>query len=149
MRGRSLAASLIAALLLLVSGSALAAKYDSSGREVVALGTALACERNTDVANNGYCVVYEDWNGDAVDLATDSTTVSPVPARLGCIVVTAALSAHDFPIKDGTTTKCVVPASAQVGTTWCGCKGTRFDVNLTADPNDAATGTAILQWRPQ
>ncbi|MGE0383413.1 MAG: hypothetical protein AB7N65_14180 [Vicinamibacterales bacterium] len=122
-------------------------RVNDSGELVLAQ---MACERNTlDPTVNGYCVVFEDWNSTAVDVSVDSTVVSPVPSRLGCITVNTALSAHDLPIKDNTGTICTVPASAGVGTSWCGCKGTRADTNLTADPNDAATGNVNIQWRPQ
>lgn len=108
-----------------------------------------ACERNTtNPLVNGYCVVFEDWNVAVVDVSVDSTTVSAVPTRLGCISVNTVLSAHDLLIKDNTTTICTVPASAAVGTSYCGCKGSRAETSLVVDPNDAATGNVSVQWRP-
>ncbi len=148
MRGRSLAAGLIAGLLLTVTAAVLAGKYDSSGREIVVLGTTAACERNSQSPNNGYCITFPDWNLDAYTLAGADIAVSPVPTRAGTVHINTALSAHTISIKDGTTVKCVIPASAAAGSEFDGCAG-RYDTSLVVSPNAAGTGGISIQWRPQ
>lgn len=116
------------------------------------LTTAIAGERNTDSATASYLVVKDEWTYTSVDLSANSTTVSAVPAIIGKVWVNTVLSAHACPIKDGSTTVFSLPASAPAtisdATAYAFAAGTRFETSLIVDPDDAATGTIVVQWRP-
>lgn len=121
--------------------------------ENVNLGTAIAGERNTSSATASYLVVKDEWNYTSVTLADNSTVVSAVPSIIGNMWINTALSAHVCVIKDGTATVFTIPASAPATTTeataFTFLRGTRFETNLTIDPDDAMTdGVLIVQWRP-
>lgn len=108
----------------------------------------IAGERNPDSETNNYLAVREEWNYTVVSLADDSTTVSAVPAVLGRVYVDAVMSAHACPFKDGATTVFSLVASLAAGTQFTGMQGTRFATSLIVDPDNAATGTIVVQWRP-
>lgn len=108
----------------------------------------IAGERNATSATNSYLAVHEQWNYTVVNVADDSTTVSSVPAILGRVYVDVVLSAHALPFKDAAVTVFNLPASTAAGTSFVGLVGTRFESSLIVDPNDAATGTVVVQWRP-
>jgi hypothetical protein len=124
----------------------------TDGSQHVTLGAAIAGERNADSASLGYLSVKEDWNYTLVDLVDNSTVVSATPAIIGTIWVNTVLSAQACPIKNGAVTVYSLPASAPVTTTEATSfkflRGTRFDTSLIVDPDDAATGTIVVQWRP-
>lgn len=120
----------------------------TSGAMHATLATAIAGERNPDSESNSYLVVREEWNYTVVSLAVDSTTVSAVPAVLGRVYVDAVMSAHACPFKDGATTVFSLVASLAAGTSFVGMVGTRFATSLIVDPDNAATGTIVVQWRP-
>ena len=132
-------------------GVTTAVTADSTGLQTT-LGTAIAGERNTDSATGSYLSVKDEWNYTSVDLSNNSTTVSAVPAIIGKIWVNVVLSAHACPIKDNTTTVFSLPASAAAtisdATAYSFAEGTRFETSLIVDPDDAATGTIVVQWRP-
>jgi hypothetical protein len=107
----------------------------------------IAGERNVDNAATSYLAVHEQWTYAVVDLSTDSTVVSAVPSILGAVWVITVLSAHACPIQDDTTEIFSVPASAAVGLFYEFAKGTRCETNLTVDPDNAATGTIVVQYR--
>jgi hypothetical protein len=113
----------------------------------ITLDTAIAGERNTSSAATSYLAVHEQWSYAVVDLSTDSTVVSAVPSILGAVWVITVLSAHACPIQDDTTEIFSVPASAAVGLFYEFAKGTRCETNLTVDPDNAATGTIVVQYR--
>jgi len=81
--------------------------------------------------------------GGDVDVSADSTTVYTGRCFLYGYVVNTVLSAHALPLKDGTTTKFTIPASAAVGA-YVSIPGLTFNTSLVADPNDAATGNVTL-----
>lgn len=89
---------------------------------------------------------HEEWQYTVVNLATDSTTVCPVPAVIGNIWVNTVLSAHACPIIDGATTLFTIPLSTAAGTTFTHMKGTVFLTNIIVDPDNAATGSIVVQW---
>lgn len=82
-----------------------------------------------------------------VDVSTNSTTVYDGPALLFGVYVNTALSAHALPIVDGATTVVSIAASAAVGTNTT-FPGIRFEASLIVDPNDAATGSVTVAYRP-
>lgn len=120
--------------------------------EQISLGTAIAGERNTSSATGSYLVVKDEWNYTVVDCANNSTTVSAAPAMIGKVWVNTVLSAHACPFKDGSTTVFSLPASAAAtisdATAYTFMEGTRFETSLIVDPDDAATGVIVVQWRP-
>jgi hypothetical protein len=95
--------------------------------------------------------IVHEWTYTVVDLSTNSTTVSAAPAIIGNIWVNTVLSAHACPILDGATTIWSLPASTPVTTTdatsFKHLHGTRCETSLIVDPNDAATGAIVVQWR--
>jgi hypothetical protein len=82
-----------------------------------------------------------------VNVATDSTTVSAAPALLFGVYVNTGLSAHTLPIQDNTTDVITIPASAAAGAIYS-FPGIRFETSLIVNPNDAATGSVVLAYRP-
>lgn len=82
-----------------------------------------------------------------VNVADNSTTVYNGPALLFGVYVNTALSAHALPIVDGSTTVVSIAASAAVGTNIT-FPGIRFETSLIVDPNDAATGSVTVAYRP-
>lgn len=120
--------------------------------EQISLGTAIAGERNTSSATASYLSVKDEWNYTVVDCANNSTTVSAAPAIIGKVWVNTVLSAHACPFKDNATTIFSLPASAAAtisdATAYTFMEGTRFETSLIVDPDDAATGSIVVQWRP-
>lgn len=97
---------------------------------------------------------YEATNGvhfesfySVVDVSNNSTTVYNGPAILLGAYVNTALSAHVLPIEDNTTTVCSLPASAAAGSVYS-FPGIRFETSLIVNPNDAATGSVTIAYRP-
>jgi hypothetical protein len=85
-----------------------------------------------------------------VDVSANDTTVYSGPALLLGVYVNTALSAHVLPIKDGGTsgtTVVSVAASAAAGTNIT-FPGIRFETSLVVDPNDSATGSVTIAYRP-
>lgn len=82
-----------------------------------------------------------------VDVADNSTTVYNGPAILFGVYVNTVLSAHALPLLDGATTVVSIAASAAVGTNIT-FPGIRFETSLIVDPNDAATGSVTVAYRP-
>lgn len=92
--------------------------------------------------------IAEDWKWKRVDLANDSTIVFDGQCRIGNIYVDAVMSAHACPILDGSNSFASLLASTAAGTLISAFKGSRFYSNLIIDPNDAATGTLLVQYQP-
>lgn len=88
-------------------------------------------------------------NATVVDVATDSTTVSSVPAVLVGVYVNTALSAHALPIESGGVALVTLPASLAAGSNVQFGDGIMFPSNLVVNPNDAATGNITVFWRPR
>jgi hypothetical protein len=82
-----------------------------------------------------------------VDVADNSTTVYTGPCILYGIYVNTVLSAHVLPVLDGATTVVSLPASTAAGTS-VAYPGIRFNTSLIVDPNDAATGSITVAYRP-
>lgn len=82
-----------------------------------------------------------------VDVSVDTTTVYNGPAILFGVYVNTALSAQALPIQDGSTTVVSIAASAAVGTNIT-FPGIRFETSLIVNPNDSATGSVTVAYRP-
>jgi hypothetical protein len=84
-----------------------------------------------------------------VDLSTDATTVSTVPSLLRGVEVQVANSAQVVPIKNGSsgTTQYTLPASSSVGI-WYEAGDARFPAGIYVDPDNSATGTISVTWKP-
>jgi len=86
-------------------------------------------------------------NMTVVDVADNSTTISTQgPIELLGVYINTVLSAHAVEIKDGTTTKLTLPASAAAGTFY-DFFGGKFLTSLIVDPNDSGTGSITVFWR--
>lgn len=123
----------------------------TDGAMHVTNATKQAGERNTSSSTTDYTVVQNEVNATVVDLSADSTTVYAGPAFLMGVYVDVVLSAHACPIKDGTSTILNIPASTAVGAFSIGNSGCaiKFNTSLIIDPDNAATGTVVVYWRPQ
>lgn len=82
-----------------------------------------------------------------VDLSTDSTTVYGYPVILRGISIQVELSSHTVPITDGSTTRFKVPSAGSVGQ-WIECGDSRMET-LVVDPDNAATGTITVVYKPE
>lgn len=82
-----------------------------------------------------------------VDVSDNTTTVYDGPALLFGVYVNTALSAHALPIKDNTVSVVSIAASAAVGTNTT-FPGIRFETSLIVDPDDSATGSVTIAYRP-
>lgn len=92
-------------------------------------------------------LVHEECDYEVVDVSVNSTTVYDGPAILYGVYVNTALSAHALPIQDGSTTVVSIAASAAVGTNET-FPGIKFNTSLIVNPNDAATGSVTVAYRP-
>lgn len=90
---------------------------------------------------------WREWRPVSVDLANDVTTITHVPCLVKGLYVTAAMSAHDCAIKNGTETLITMPASSPVGASLDDDDGIRFNTNVIVQPDAAATGTVTLMYR--
>lgn len=91
--------------------------------------------------------VHNECKYAVVDVADNSTTVYNGPAILFGVYVNTALSAHALPITDAATTVVTIPASAAAGAMYT-FPGIRFETTLIVDPNDAASGSITVAYRP-
>ena len=84
-----------------------------------------------------------------VDLSTDSTTITSAPALLRGISIQTANSAQAVPVKNGAsgTTVFTIPASSSGGI-WYECGDARMELGITIDPDNSATGTISVVWKP-
>jgi len=82
-----------------------------------------------------------------VNVADNTTTVYDGPALLFGVYVNTALSANALPIQDSSTTVVSIAASAAVGTNIT-FPGIRFETSLIVNPDDAATGSVTIAYRP-
>jgi hypothetical protein len=88
-----------------------------------------------------------EFDSDVVDLSDNSTTVYGGRALLRSVYVNTTLSAQSLPIKDGSTTVFTVPASATAGTLFQ-FGDTHFSSSLIVDPDDSATGSITVTYKP-
>lgn len=95
-------------------------------------------------ATNG--VHYESFYS-VVNVADNSTTVYNGPAILLGAYVNTTLSAHVLPITDAATTVCSLPSAAAAGSVYS-FPGIRFETSLIVNPDDAATGSVTIAYRP-
>jgi predicted transcriptional regulator len=82
-----------------------------------------------------------------VNVADNSTTVYTGPCILYGVYVNTVLSAHVLPIQDGSTAIVSLAASAAAGTNVT-LPGIRFNTSLIVNPDDAATGSVTIAYRP-
>ena len=82
-----------------------------------------------------------------VSVTDDTTTVYTGPSMLHGVYINTALTAQVLPIKDGTTTVITIPASAAAGMHFP-IPGIRFETSLIVDPDNAATGSVTVAFRP-
>jgi hypothetical protein len=82
-----------------------------------------------------------------VNVADNTTTVYDGPALLMGVYVNTALSAHALPIQDNATTVVSIAASSAVGTNTT-FPGIMFETSLIVNPDDAATGSVTVAYRP-
>ena len=98
-------------------------------------------------SNDATLGVHGEWLYKVVDVADNTTTVCATPAILHGVYVNTALSAHALPIEDNTTTVVTIPASAGAGSIYH-----PFDIvfatSLIVNPNDAASGSITVAYRP-
>jgi hypothetical protein len=92
-------------------------------------------------------MVFEECDYAVVDVSNNSTTVYTGPCILFGVYVNTGLSANVLPILDGATTVVSLAASAAAGTSIL-YPGIRFNTSLIVDPNDAATGSITVAYRP-
>jgi hypothetical protein len=114
----------------------------------VGLNRAIAGERNPVSLTNSYLATKEEANYTVVDVSVNSTTVSSAPAFLYGWYVNTALSAHALPLQDDAATVFTIPASLAAGTLIALPAAVSFETSLIANPDDAATGSVTLIWRP-
>lgn len=81
------------------------------------------------------------WKPVAVDMTTDSTTISPTAVFVKGVFINTTMSAHTCNISNGATVVFVIPASSAAGTVidFGGECGVLFDTNLIVDPDNAAS----------
>lgn len=107
------------------------------------------CEHNIQADGSALDASYSTHTEclySVVNVATDSTTVYNGPAMLMGVYVNTALSAHDLPITDASTTVVTIPASAAAGAMY-NFPGIRFETSLIVNPNDAATGSITVAYK--
>ncbi len=102
----------------------------------------------TSAPGEATLAVHNECLYKVVDVATDITTVSAIPAILYGIYVDTVLSNHALPIKDGSNVVLNVVAQAAAGTNLSWPAGIRFETSLVVDPNDAATGGIVVFYKP-
>lgn len=82
-----------------------------------------------------------------VNVADNTTTIHAGPAVLVGVYINTALSAQALPIEDNTTPVVSIPASAAAGAQY-NFPDILFRTSLIVDPDDAATGSITVAWRP-
>jgi hypothetical protein len=91
--------------------------------------------------------VHGEWTYAVVDVSDNTTTVYTGPVILHGVYVNTVLSNHELPIKNGTTAVVTIPAQAAAGAIYQPFDIV-FDTSLVVDPNDAATGSITVAYRP-
>ena len=105
---------------------------------------------NTDTSGSSVAAtlgVHGEWLYAVVDVEANSTTVHTGPVILHGVYVNTVLSNHELPIKNGSVTVVTIPAQAAAGAIY-----QPFDIvfgtSLVVDPNDVATGSIKVAFRP-
>ena len=90
-----------------------------------------------------------NWAPTAVDLATDTTTVSTTPVVVKGVYINTVLSAQPCNINNGSTTIFIIEASKAAGSVidFAGDDGVLFDTSLIIDPDNAATGNLTILYK--
>lgn len=88
-----------------------------------------------------------EFDSDVVDLTDNSTTVYSGRCLIRSVYVNTATSAHDIAVKDGTTTVFTIPASTPSGVRF-NLGDTHFKTSLVVDPNDSASGSITVTYKP-
>ena len=93
--------------------------------------------------------IHEECDYFTVDVSANITAVYDGPALLYGVCVNTVLSAQVLPLTDGSGGAAVVSlaASSAVGT-YVKFPGIHFSTGLYVDPNDAATGSITVFYRP-
>jgi hypothetical protein len=89
-----------------------------------------------------------EWLYQRVDLSVDSTTTIGIPAVLGNIWIHTTISAHACPVLDGAVELFSIPSGATAGTAYTFLYGTVCQTSLIINPDDAATGILVVQYKP-
>lgn len=88
-----------------------------------------------------------EFDSDVVDLSDNSTTVYTSRCLVRSVYVNTDMSAHALAIKDGTTTVFTIPASTPAGIRFQ-LGDAHFKTSLVADPDDSATGSITITYKP-
>jgi len=88
-----------------------------------------------------------EWLYSSVDLTDNSTVVYTGRCMLRSLIVAADISAHDVVVEDTGTTVAGIAASSAAGTV-VDCGDLLCLTGITVDPNDAATGTVTVVYKP-
>ena len=92
-------------------------------------------------------VVQDSCTMTEVDCATDAdVTVTASPAVLLGIYINTVLSTHVQNIKDGSTTKIVLPVDMAAGSK-IDCHSAKFATSIVVNGDNAATGKILVFWR--
>jgi len=83
-----------------------------------------------------------------VDIEDNSTVIDADGGQLRGIYVNTTLSAHAVPITDNSVTIFSIPASLAAGS-FIDFGDVRFETDLTIDPDNAATGSITVIYKPR
>jgi len=125
----------------------------SNGAVPVSLDTLLAGERNVGESNQYFASVPE-CNGTPVDVSTNSTDVSTVPALLFGIYINADIAVEAVGLHDGTggTELITIPIGTAgelgIAGTHVVFPGIKFNDAIFVESTNA-TGNITVSWRPQ
>ena len=84
-----------------------------------------------------------------VDLSDNTTSITTATALIRGVSIVTTISGQTVPIMNGSagSTQFTIPASSVSGA-WIECGDTRMENGIYIDPNDAATGTISVIWKP-
>jgi hypothetical protein len=88
-----------------------------------------------------------EFDTDVVDLSDNSTTVYTSRCLVRSVYVNTDTSAHAILIKDGATTVFTIPASTPAGIRFV-LGDAHFKTSLVVDPDDSATGSITITYKP-
>lgn len=87
-----------------------------------------------------------EFRHSVVDVGDNSTVVTSTPGQVRSIYVNTTLSAHPLPLTDNGVAIFTLPASLEAGSL-LDLGDVRFEVDITVDPDDAATGSITVIYR--
>jgi len=82
-----------------------------------------------------------------VNLATDQTVVSAVPAEVLGYWISVVMSAHAVQLSNASTAMITIAASGAAGTYVQFPAAVEFDTSFIIDPNVSSTGHIAFFWR--